>query len=276
MGASRRITITLGTLGRGAGAAPRGCPARAGQREVRLGLRRTESLSVTTTSLDAGRSFITLINVFTVAPENQAPFIAAQVSEYKRFAGMTTGAVAANLHRGLGGTKATSYVQFHSVEEMRTWQTSDLLRSHLPTIRPYLARAEPGLYQAVEIVSRGGRPARIEAGAGQLALIVVMFTGGGARGPDEVLRGQREAARQLLDRIPGLRSLTLHRGLVAPTPDWALYAQLEDTEAGHALTEDPLYRAWFTAEGPHIGHTEQEVYEVSYVQNEAALRALRR
>lgn len=252
-----------------------------------------ETPSVTTTILDPGRDFITLINVFTVKPGAQPQFIAAQTSEYKRLAGKIAGSLSANLHRGLGGTKAINYAQFHSVEEMRTWQTSDLMRAHLPMIRPYIERAEPGLYRAVEVISRDGRTARIEAGPGRLALVAVMFAKDtGTQAQDEVAAGQRKAAKQLLEEIPALRSLTLHRGVVTSgdgkvggaagealvrttTPEWALYAQLDHADAAHALIEHPRYRAWFTIEHPHIGRAEQEVYEVAYVQNEVALRAPR-
>jgi hypothetical protein len=251
----------------------------------------TEPSSVTTTIVDPGRDMITMINVFTIKPENQQQFIAAQTGEYKRLAGTITGGLAANLHRGLGGARAVNYALFRSVEEMHTWQNSDLMKAHLPIIKPFIERAEPGLYRVIDVVSRAGRVARIEAGPDQLALVAVLFARDATpEALDALVAGQRDAATRLLDAIPALRSLTLHRGIRDPragvigpagqsvvrasSPDLALYAQIDTPDVAHALLEHPLYRAWFTTEHAHIGRAEQEVYEVAYVQNEAAPRAL--
>jgi len=258
----------------------------------------TEKPSVTTTIVEPGRDMIAMINVFTLEPENQQPFLGAQTGEYKRLAGQITGALAANLHRGLGGARAVNFALFRSVEEMYAWQRSDLMKEHLPAIKPFIERAQPGLYRVVDVVSRTGRVARIEAGPDRLALIAVLFArdagpealDAGPEALDALVAGQRDAATQLLDAIPALRSLILLRGIADPrtgvvgpagqslvwasSPDLALYAQIDTPDAAHALLDHPVYRAWFTAEHAHIGRAEPEVYEVAYVQNEEALRAL--
>jgi hypothetical protein len=237
------------------------------------------------TTVDPSRDIVTLINVFTAKPGNQQAFVTAQMGEYKRLRGKIAGSLSANLHRGLGGSKAANYAQFRSLEALGTWQQSDLMKEHMPVILPYVERAQPDIYRAVDVVSRSSRTTRIEVAPGRVALIAVMSGKADSPGGQEALLAeQREAARKLLDALPALQAMTLHQGLArtgtwtkgnlghaptAPTaPHVALYAQLESAEAARALMEHPAYRAGFTADNPRLQQAEAEVYEVAFVQND--------
>jgi antibiotic biosynthesis monooxygenase len=239
------------------------------------------------TTIDPSRDIVTLINVFTTKPGSQQAFVTAQTGEYKRLRGQITGSLAANLHRGLSGVKAANYALFRSLEDLSAWQQSDLMKGHMPIILPYVERAHPAVYRTVEIVSRDSRTARIEVAPGRVTLISVMSSKPeGSGGAEELLASQREAAKKLLDALPGLRAMVLHRGIArsgtwtqgsighAPTapvsPQLALYAQLDGAEAARALMEHPAYRATFTAENPRLQQAEAELYEVAYVQNQEA------
>ena len=239
------------------------------------------------TTIDPSRDIVTLINVFTTKPGNQQAFVTAQMGEYKRLRGKIAGALSANLHRGLGGSKAANYAHFRSLEALGTWQQSDLMKEHMPIILPYVERAQPDIYRVVDVVARGSRTARIEVASGRVALIAVMTGKPDMEGGmDALLADQREAARKMLDALPALHALILHQGTArtgtwtkgnlghAPTapaaPHLALYAQLDSAEAARALMDHPIYRAGFTAENPRLQGAEAEAYEVAFVQNDAA------
>lgn len=242
------------------------------------------------TTIDPERDVVTLINTFTVQPENQERFIQAQSGEYKRLWGKIEGSLAANLHRGRSGRKAVNYAQLQSVEALRSWQTSDLMKDHLRVIQPYIERGQPGVYRVVDVVSRDGLAPRIEESETSMALIVTMMVEPGALA--ELVTAQGSSARRLLEQLPGLRSLTIHQGIQSmprpamgggappgggpqapsdrPLPNAALYAQLDSEADGSALLEHPAYREWFTTENAGIHASEAEMYTVAYVQNEAA------
>jgi hypothetical protein len=237
------------------------------------------------TIIDPSRDLVTLINVFTTKPGSQQAFVTAQTGEYKRLRGKIAGSLSANLHRGLGGSKAANYALFRSLEALGTWQQSDLMKEHMPIILPYVERAQPDIYRAVDVVARNSRTARIEVAPGRAVLIAVMSgKPDSPGGPEALLAGQREAARKLLDALPALHAMVLHQGIArtgtwtqgklghsptAPTsPQVALYAQVDGAEAARALMEHPAYRAAFTAENPRIQSAEAEVYEVAFVQND--------
>jgi heme-degrading monooxygenase HmoA len=244
------------------------------------------------TTIDPAQPIVTLINVFTVKVEDQDPFIKAQTGEYKRLWRKIPGSLAANLHRGRSGKKAANYAQFRSMDEMRAWQKGDLMKDHLAVIQPYVERAQPGLYRVIEAISRDGRLPRIEESTTATALIAAQTVAPEPGALDTILAGQRSAVKQLLEDLPGLRSLTIHRGMQPPPPptaaagaepnrrrdtpfdrplpNAALYAQLESEADGDALLEHPVFRAWFTAEHSAIHAFEAELYTVVYVQNEAA------
>ena len=95
---------------------------------------------------------VTLINVFTVAPENQQRLIDLLSGITDRTVRHASGFLSARLHRSLDGTKVTM------VAEWRSRADYEAMRAD-PTPRPYLDRAlamakfEPGMYEVVEIFS---------------------------------------------------------------------------------------------------------------------------
>ena len=98
--------------------------------------------------ISTDNNFLTLINIFTVDPENQQQLvdllIAATVDVQK-----ITGFISASLHRGIDGTKVTMYAQWKSIEDYQNMRAN-------PTASPYLEKAltiakfEPGMYEVIE------------------------------------------------------------------------------------------------------------------------------
>ncbi len=226
----------------------------------------------TATTLDRDLGFVTLINTFTVTRENQQPFVEAQHGEYRRLQGQIPGAIAANLHRGRSGTRVVNYAQFRSLEDIRAWQSSDLMKQHLPIITPYIERASPGLFRLEHVAARGPDAAKITEGT--VAVIAVMAVEPAAL--DGTLASQRDAADQLVRAVPGTRALALHRSVGAPPPGadpgapaatrTALYAVVEDEAAARALMEHAGYRASFTTENTHLRAVDADIYTTVAVE----------
>ena len=59
--------------------------------------------------IEKGRSTLTLINVFTVAPENQQALVTLLIDAAQHTMKHLPGFVSANIHRSLDGRKAVNY-----------------------------------------------------------------------------------------------------------------------------------------------------------------------
>jgi len=99
--------------------------------------------------IEKGDRVATVINVFTVAPGDQARLVELLTKATHSSVRHVPGFLAAALHRGLDGTKVTMYAQWRSVEDYQR------MRSR-PDTSPFLAEAmtiatfDPGLYEVVE------------------------------------------------------------------------------------------------------------------------------
>ncbi|MDB5455165.1 MAG: Antibiotic biosynthesis monooxygenase [Caulobacter sp.] len=91
---------------------------------------------------------VVLINVFTVAPENQQRLIDLLTRATDGSVNRAPGFVSATLHRGLDGTKVTMYARWRSAEAYQAMRQA-------PGPRPFLdealalARFEPAMYEVV-------------------------------------------------------------------------------------------------------------------------------
>jgi quinol monooxygenase YgiN len=102
--------------------------------------------------ISASHKLVTLINVFTVEPENQQKLIELLARATETSVRHAPGFISASLHRGLDGTKVTMYAQWRSVEDYQAMRQN-------PAPQPYLrqaldiARFDPGMYEVVETYS---------------------------------------------------------------------------------------------------------------------------
>jgi quinol monooxygenase YgiN len=93
---------------------------------------------------------LTLINVFTVAPERQMELVhllARATNESVRHA---PGFISSTLHRSLDGTKVTMYAQWRSREDYEAMRNDPAPVRNLKQALTF-AKFEPGLYEVVEI-----------------------------------------------------------------------------------------------------------------------------
>ena len=100
--------------------------------------------------ISKGNRPMTVINVFTVAPDRQARLLDLLTRATESSVRHVPGFVSAALHRSLDGTKVTMYAQWRSPEDY------ERMRSR-PDTSPLLAEAmtiatfEPGFYEVVEV-----------------------------------------------------------------------------------------------------------------------------
>ena len=100
--------------------------------------------------ISKGNRPMTVINVFTVAPDRQARLLDLLTRATESSVRHVPGFVSAALHRSLDGTKVTMYAQWRSPEDyerMRSRPDTSPLLAEAMTI----AKFEPGFYEVVEV-----------------------------------------------------------------------------------------------------------------------------
>ncbi len=95
---------------------------------------------------------ITLINVFTVAPENQQRLLDLLTRATDEFVRHAPGFLTSTLHRSLDGTKVTMYAQWRSIEDYEVMRRDP---GPLPLFQEALsfAKFDPGMYEIVRTFS---------------------------------------------------------------------------------------------------------------------------
>jgi heme-degrading monooxygenase HmoA len=101
-------------------------------------------------TISKGRTPLTLINVFTVAPENQDELIKLLTDVTEHNVRHVKGFVSASLHRGIDGKKVTMYAQWASVDDYEAMRRQS---GPAPALENALkiATFDPGMYEVAEI-----------------------------------------------------------------------------------------------------------------------------
>ncbi len=100
---------------------------------------------------------VTLINVFTVAPENQQRLLDVLVEATETVMRGMPGFVSANLHRSLDGTKVANYAQWRSREGFEAMLEDPEAIMHIREAAEIAEKFEPHLY-AVSFVDEASNP----------------------------------------------------------------------------------------------------------------------
>ena len=90
---------------------------------------------------------VVLINKFTAKPGQLEKLIAAQTAEYKRLLGKVEGWKGNRLIKALDGKNAINIAVFDNMTSYNKWRDSKLFRDHVEIIKPYIEKAEPGMYE---------------------------------------------------------------------------------------------------------------------------------
>ncbi len=99
-------------------------------------------------TIAANLNLVTLINVFTVEPNNQQRLLDLLARATETSVRHAPGFISASLHRGTDGTKVTMYAQWRSVDDYQAMRANP---APLPYLQEALAIAtfDPGMYEVV-------------------------------------------------------------------------------------------------------------------------------
>ena len=107
-------------------------------------------------TISPSEEILTVINVFTVTPENQARLIKLLTQATESSVSHAPGFISASLHESRDGAKVAMYAQW------RSWGDYSRMREN-PAASPFLAEAltfssfDPGFYHVVRVFSPGGK-----------------------------------------------------------------------------------------------------------------------
>jgi heme-degrading monooxygenase HmoA len=90
---------------------------------------------------------VTLINVFTVAPEDQQRLVDVLVDATQAVMRKQQGFISANIHRSLDGTRVTNYAQWRSPEAFEAMLRDGEAAEHMGEAAKIAERFEPHLYE---------------------------------------------------------------------------------------------------------------------------------
>jgi len=95
------------------------------------------------------KKVLTLINVFTVAPERQMELVNLLVRATTESVRHAPGFIASTLHRSLDGTKVTMYAQWRSLEEYEAMRKNPAPLTYFEQALAF-AKFDAGLYEVVQ------------------------------------------------------------------------------------------------------------------------------
>lgn len=101
------------------------------------------------TTISKEANFLTLINVFTVDPDNQQKLVELLTLATESTIVNVAGFISCSLHRSIDGTKVTMYAQWKSMEDYQNMRNN-------ATASPFLdealkiAKFDPGMYEVVK------------------------------------------------------------------------------------------------------------------------------
>ena len=90
---------------------------------------------------------ITLINVFTVAPEDQQRLLDVLLEATESVISEMPGFVSANLHKSLDGTRVVNYAQWRSKEAFEAMLENPEAAGHIREAAKLAEKFEPHLYE---------------------------------------------------------------------------------------------------------------------------------
>ncbi len=99
------------------------------------------------TTISTEQDVLTLVNVFSVAPEDQQHLLDVLVEATEGVMNKLPGFVSANLHKSLDGTKVTNYAQWRTREDFEAMLKHPDAGVHMREAARIAAKFEPYLYE---------------------------------------------------------------------------------------------------------------------------------
>src|SRR5262245_25533142 len=102
------------------------------------------------TTIETNADGITLINIFTVKPEDQDRLVRDLVDATETTMQHVDGFISANIHKSLDGQRVVNYAQWRSREAFDAMLKLPEAQAHMKPIMAY-AKHEPHLYEVVDV-----------------------------------------------------------------------------------------------------------------------------
>jgi heme-degrading monooxygenase HmoA len=99
------------------------------------------------TTIATNKSMVTLINVFTVSPENQQRLVDLLIEATQRTMRNQPGYISVTIHKSLDGTRVTNYAQWHSQEDFEAIDKNPEVAVHMRAASQLATHFEPFLYE---------------------------------------------------------------------------------------------------------------------------------
>jgi heme-degrading monooxygenase HmoA len=99
------------------------------------------------TTISTESDLVTLINVFTVAPERQQELLDVLIEATEQVMRFQPGFVSANLHKSLDGQHVANYAQWRSVEDFEAMLANPEAGEHMRRCVDTATEVRPGLYR---------------------------------------------------------------------------------------------------------------------------------
>jgi heme-degrading monooxygenase HmoA len=106
------------------------------------------------TTISPDRELVTLINVFTVAPERQNELLQLLQDATEHVMRHQPGFISANLHKSLDGHYVANYAQWRSVEDFQTMVNTPEAAEHMRQAAELAIDFQPVLYQVAFVDQR--------------------------------------------------------------------------------------------------------------------------
>jgi heme-degrading monooxygenase HmoA len=104
------------------------------------------------TTISEDNKVVTLINVFTVEPENQQKLVDMLVEATQKTMKNIPGFISANIHKSADGVRVTNYAQWRSEEDYAAMLKNPKAVEHMKPITN-IAAFDAHTYEVVESVS---------------------------------------------------------------------------------------------------------------------------
>ena len=104
-------------------------------------------------TIEKGIKILTLINVFTVAPEKQQELVALLIDATQETMKHLLGFISANIHRSLDGKRVVNYAQWESKADLEAMQKNPKAAPHMQ-VAAALAQIDPTLCEVSDAMNK--------------------------------------------------------------------------------------------------------------------------
>lgn len=188
-------------------------------------------------SIIARPSYVTLINLFRVAPSDQLGLARVQLGDMYWYGNQQPGNVSANFHKSLDGERVFNYGQWRSPQALDGGRHSADFERHIANMRFFDYQVEPTLYEVPFTTSAD--PIRLSYRDGRAVVLTCVSVD--ADRQDELLAIYQQALAGLANDPPdGFVAAALHRSLDGRMV--TEYSQWTSETACRAAAEQRTYR----------------------------------